>query len=231
MSCRYDTGDLEAFDAGRLSADENAEMAAHVATCPTCKDELSWLLREQRLMAARAARSADQERTDAIWSGVAGRVGKQPERRTPPAESRVPLIAAGLAAAAVVALAVFASYGPHHGDQGPVVTSVPPAPAPVTVNDDGEDDKENDAEVRAALAQAERDYAAAASSLERRYRKQRAALDPQEAERADALLSRGRPVLKNASAGDVEMRQVMLATHADYVHALHTLVGGMEDVP
>jgi hypothetical protein len=108
-----------------------------------------------------------------------------------------------------------------------VVTSVPPAPAPVTISDDDD----NDPEIRAALDEAERDYAAAAAALERRYRRQRAALDPQEAERADALLSRGRPVMQNASAGDVEMRQVMLATHADYVHALHTLVGGMEDVP
>jgi hypothetical protein len=132
-----------------------------------------------------------------------------------------------LASAAVVLLALLSSqHTPRPAAVEPQTANVP---APAHVPAVGEDD-EQDAEVRAALDEAEREYAAAAAALERRYRKQRASLSADEAQRADALLSRGRPRWQNASAGDVEMRQVMLATHADYVHALHTFVGGMEDV-
>ena len=91
---------LEALAMRELDAAEAVALRAHAEACPTCRHELRWLESERALFAQRGAR--DQVRQ--LWDE---RFGAPPR----PHRARRVLVAAGVAAAALLALRLEAPAG------------------------------------------------------------------------------------------------------------------------
>lgn len=97
---------------GELDAEDSAEVRAHLATCATCRTEES----EMRGMIAllerdAAASSGVRDPGEAYWNGFAARVsGRLPAREKAASFGwllgRIPRLATGLAAAAVLVIAL-----------------------------------------------------------------------------------------------------------------------------
>jgi len=197
-----DLSRLDALVAGELSDEDSAEMRQHIKGCSACTDELELLTAERRLF-----RSRDHSSPDGVldlWAGV--------ERRLQPPRPRWTLMALGSAAPAFVVLLLVIRHAPVLFSRTPV--DVAPKVAPSGV-----------------LDSAERDYAAAVSTLEARYQAEKARLPREVAARVDAELARGRGALADArvQAGrDDDARWMVLDRYSDYLHSLHSLLLDLE---
>jgi anti-sigma factor RsiW len=224
MARECSTEDLETLLGGGLAPDAAAELEAHVAACPRCRDELAWLRAEAELMARRRATQAAPAASQ--WDAIAARI--QPPAPAPEVSrlSSLPRrwrwgtrVAYGLAAAAAAALLY---VGAHDLDRGvTIIGSRSPTelePPHKKLSPD------------AALDGAEREYQAAASVLEGEYKRERDRLPPQVALRYDRMLekTRTRVVEARADAGnDVDGRMVVLDGYAEYVRSLQTIVADL----
>src|SRR5207237_9560965 len=86
--------ELEARALGQLCAPRAAEAQSHAAGCAECARELQWARAEQALFSRRSPKSVD-----ALWAGVAARLGKERKLHRPHWARRIVLTAAAAAAA------------------------------------------------------------------------------------------------------------------------------------
>jgi hypothetical protein len=198
MTC--DREELEALAAG----EPREALAAHVETCASCKEELRWLRVERELMDARAARAPSG---DALWRGVASRIGAARPRFV---WRRALLYSIAVAAAACLAFLA--------GRRAAERTAPMDAPPQVALRlDPG-----------AALDTAEAQYRAAAATLEQRWLAERARLPPLEAARLDADFARTRRQLDEARRLDPPARQALLENCAANLRSLGRAVSDLE---
>jgi hypothetical protein len=205
--------ELEAAALGEARGDRAAQIEAHVAQCPDCARELSWLRAEKALLARRRP-----PLTAHLWPGVAAQL--RHSRRRPHWAWRIAVAAGASAAAAAVLLAVLR-----------------PSPAPITPRQPQATGRERsrpaiDPKTLAALDRAETDYRNAAKVLEEEYARLRPRLDPDLAGRWDETLTRTRAQLgesRAVAADDVNARMRVLDGYAGYLRWLREVVQDSEE--
>ena len=204
MSAHVPVEDLEALALGQLAPPRAAEVEAHAAGCAECARELQWARTEQALFSQRSERPVD-----ALWAGVAARLGKPRNAHRPHWARRIALTAGAAAAAAVLIVALRPRTAPR--------------PPDVTASESNN----AIADALATLDKAEADYRRAAVVLEAEYASARKNLDPELARRCDETLSRARTGLGDArtmAAQDVNARMRVLDGYAGYLRSLRSVV-------
>jgi anti-sigma factor RsiW len=131
MSCGRVRELLAAYADGGLDGRERDDVAAHVAKCPDCAEEVRAL---RDLLAETRRLVAPPPRDEAFWIDLARDI-RVAVAETPPRVAwwRLPAVAAGLVAAFAAVLFVTASRGPNGANR-----SAPPAPttsAKVTIEE------------------------------------------------------------------------------------------------
>lgn len=204
--------ELESLALGELSPVHAAGIEDHVAGCPACARELSWLRAERALLARRPLPP-----TDHLWAGVRTRL-RHPRLR-PHWAWRIAVAAGGAAAAAAI-----------------VLVAVRPAPPPAPVQQAQASREQRrapiDPKTLAALDRAEHDYRDAARVLEEEYARLRPRLDPELAGRWDETLTRARAQLgesRAVAADDVNARMRVLDGYAGYLRSLRDVVQESEE--
>jgi len=200
-----DPAALDALVAGELDGVDAARLREHVRACAACTLEVELLEAEAQLFRARTPAPP----VVGLWPGV--------ERKLVPPRPRWSWMALWTTAPALLVLLLVMRSAPTLFSKTPVDT-VPragvPRPAPSGV-----------------LDSAERDYAAAVSTLEARYQAERTRLPRTVTQRVDAELARGRGALAEArreAGSDDDARWMVLDRYSDYLHSLHSLLLDLE---
>lgn len=208
MSAHPDLEELEQLALGR----GGEEAGRHAAHCDDCAREVAWLRAERALVSRRPSPPVQH-----LWAGIEARLPAKPRLHRPHWARRIAVVAAGLAAAASVAL-----------------LSMRPKPAPVVAAPVAQRDNDYrpDPKALAALDRAETDYRDAAKVLEAEYDRLRPRLDPALAKRWDETLSRAHTQLGEARAvagDDVNARMQVLDGYAGYLRSLRNVVQQSEE--
>jgi anti-sigma factor RsiW len=133
---------LEAYALGELDEAEAARVAAHVARCTPCAEELRWLRRERRLFATRAADHPAPPPFEAVLArALAAPVAEAKPARPidplpTPARRRPRRAWAPRTAAAAAALALAAVLLALPREEAPPLTAEPRAAYPEMIQND-----------------------------------------------------------------------------------------------
>lgn len=214
MNCQVLDERLDDWVDGALTPREAAEVEAHLASCPRCREEERRL---RRLLAHAAALPRSVAPPRDLWPGVAERV----ERRRS-WEWAAGLGPWALAAAAAVVLTVSAVLWQAGGPARVRTVAIPAAsPAATLVAGTGEDP---------VLAAAERDYEAAANALLDALQQRRGRLAPETLAAVESnleVIDRALAEVRRALAKDPEspeLSRMLVATHRKKVDVLRRVV-------
>ncbi len=218
MTCQELDARLDDWLEGALPAAEGAEIEAHLAACPSCRESERQL---RRLLAHAAALPRSVSPPRDLWPGV--------ERRLARSSGWAGLVGWGpslaLAAAATVLAAVAALLWQAQAPAAVHTVAMPgPGPAFEVVSTQAA------AVSDPVLAQAEREYEAAASTLLGALQQRGSALAPEDIEHIqsnlrviDRALSEVRLALAK-DPGNPELNRMLVATHRKKVDVLRRVV-------
>lgn len=214
MKCQQIDDRLDDFVDGALEAGPAAAVAAHLASCPRCREQEAQL---RTLLAHAAALPRSVSPSRDLWPGIAGRL----ERRRPWAWGWNPV---ALAAAATVVAGLVAVLWSVQAP-APVRTVQIPATSPgpdLLAVDTGAAD--------AVLAAAERDYESAANALLEALQRGRSRLAPETLASVETnleVIDRALGEVRGALAKDPEnpeLGRMLVATHRKKVDVLRRVV-------
>jgi hypothetical protein len=217
MTCQELDGRLDDYVDGLLSTADAHEVEEHLASCAACREAEQ---RTRRLLAHAAAlpRAAAPPRD--LWPDIERAIARE-GRLASLFSWRPPLV---LAAAATVVLAVLAAAlwrgAPAPGVQTVAIPSAGPTLEPVSVA----------AVADPALAEAEREYEAAARTLLAVLQQRRSRLAPEDLARVEdnvAVIDRALAEVRQALAKDPvnpELNRMLVATHRKKVDVLRRVV-------